>query len=91
MPNLTIPQEIAHYLSLPVHFDGHIELTEELRDGEIFLVCTSKSLANPEKGYIPQYAFIICKGGEKIGEVNLRIGNSERLYYGGHLGYGINE
>jgi len=91
MPNLTIPQEIAHYLSLPVHFDGHIELTEELRDSEIFLICTKKGLADPERGFVPSYHFAVCKGSEQIGQVDIRIGYNERLYYGGNHGYGINE
>jgi tagatose 1,6-diphosphate aldolase len=26
-----------------------------------------------------------------MGHINLRIGNSEKIFYGGHIGYGVNE
>jgi RimJ/RimL family protein N-acetyltransferase len=89
-------KEIAHYKTLPVVFDDFIELPE-LTDGVIHLVCTAKKPANAEKKYVPAYDFAVCKGSEKVGEINLRIGYSGfgpdecSLYYGGQIGYGINE
>ena len=85
-----INNEIAYYNSLPFEFNGHIEVPL-LSDGEIFLICTDKHDAIPEKSYVPMYNFAICKGGEKIGEINLRIGYTDGLYYGGQIGYAINE
>jgi len=89
-------KEIAYYKTLPVVFDGFIELPE-LSDGVIHLVCTAKKPAIPEKKYVPAYDFAVCKGSEKVGEINLRIGYSgfgpdeSSLYYGGQIGYGIDE
>ena len=63
----------------------------------IHLVCLAKNPAIPEKKYVPAYDFAICKGSEKIGEINLRIGyggfgpDESSLYYGGQIGYGIDE
>jgi len=91
-----LQKEIAYYNSLPVLFDDFIEVPA-LNDGEIHLVCVDKKPAIPEKKYVPCYVFAICKGGEKIGELNLRIGyrgfgpDSSSLYYGGQIGYNINE
>ncbi|MCL2500333.1 MAG: GNAT family N-acetyltransferase [Defluviitaleaceae bacterium] len=90
-----IQKEIAHYNSLPCEFDGFIDVPV-LSDGEIFLVCTEKQPANPEKKYVPGYEFIICKDGEKVGRINLRIGYggglyNSNLYYGGQIGYGVDE
>ena len=91
-----IKREIAYYKSLPVKFDDFIELPE-LLDGEIHLVCTTKRPAIPEKKYVPSYDFAICKGSEKVGEINLRIGyvgfgpDESSLYYGGQIGYGIDK
>ena len=65
-------KEIAYYKTLPVVFDGFIELPE-LADGAIHLVCTAKKPANPEKKYCAAYDFATCKGSKKIGEINLRI------------------
>jgi ribosomal-protein-alanine N-acetyltransferase len=91
-----VKKDIAYYKSLPVIFDGFIEIPE-LTDGVIHLVCTHKRHAIPEKKYVPAYDFAICKGSEKVGEVNLRIGyggfgpDESSLYYGGQIGYGIDE
>lgn len=91
-----IKNEIAYYKTLPIVFNDFISLPE-LRDGVVSLVCTSKIVAIPEKKYSPAYDFAICKGSEKVGEINLRIGyggfgpDESSLYYGGQIGYGIDE
>jgi Acetyltransferases, including N-acetylases of ribosomal proteins len=87
--------EIAYYNALPVVFDDFMDVPT-LSDGEIALVCIAKSPANPEMKYVPAYQFAVCKAGEQIGEVNLRVGyaggfNWHSLYYGGQVGYSINE
>ncbi|MCL2351645.1 MAG: GNAT family N-acetyltransferase [Firmicutes bacterium] len=83
-------KEIAYYNALPVLFDGFFELPE-LSDGEIHLVCTAKKPADSEKKLVPAYDFAVCKSSEKIGEINLRIGYTDGLYFGGQIGYGIDE
>lgn len=91
-----IQKEIEYYNAMPYVFDGFFELPE-LSDGVIHLVCTAKKPAIPEKKYVPAYVFAVCKGSEKIGEVNLRVGykgfgpDLSSLYYGGQIGYGIDE
>ena len=92
---LDLQKEIDDYLSLPFVFDGFIDVPE-LSNGLISLVCTSKSPAIPEKKWVPSYNFIIRKEGNKIGYIDLRIGydgglNRGSLYYGGQIGYGIDE
>lgn len=83
-------KEIAYYNTLPCVFDDFMELPA-LSDGVISLVCTAKQPAVPEKQYVPCYDFIICKDNKKIGEINLRIGYTDRLYYGGQIGYDVVE
>ena len=89
-------KEIEYYKSLPCMFEDFIELPA-LSDGVIHLVCTVKKPAIPEKKYCPAYDFAICKGAEIIGAINLRIGycgfgpDESSLYYGGQIGYGVNE
>ena len=82
--------EIKYYNSLPVIFNGFIDIPE-LSDGEIYLICTAKREGTPEKKWVPSYDFDICKNGEKIGNINLRIGYTAGLYYGGQIGYNIDE
>ena len=85
-----VQKEIAYYNALPVTFNGFIDIPK-LNDGEIFLICTEKNPGIPEKKRVPEYRFAVCKDGEKIGDIGLRIGYTDGLYYGGQIGYGINE
>lgn len=66
--------------------------TSFLKDEEISLVLERTAAANPERGWVPAYYFAICnKDGTKIGECDLRVGHNENTYYGGNIGYSINE
>ena len=63
-----------------------------LKDNEIELTLERKTEGNPEKGWVPAYHFAICKpDGTKMGVCDLRIGHNEMLYYGGNIGYRIEE
>jgi RimJ/RimL family protein N-acetyltransferase len=88
-------KENGYYNSLPCVFNGFIDMPL-LQDGEIRLVCTAKNPEVSEKKWVPSYDFAICLGSEKIGSINLRIGYGggfygSQLYYGGHIGYNIDE
>jgi len=86
-----IAQEIAYYNAMPCKFEGFMDVPN-LSDGAISLGGVKKSPAIPEKKWVPAYSFDIIKyNGEKVGEVNLRIGYTDGLYYGGQIGYGIDE
>ena len=66
--------------------------TSFLKDEEISLVLERTAAANPERGWVPAYYFATCnKDGVKIGECDLRVGHNENTYYGGNIGYSINE
>ncbi|MCL2814246.1 MAG: GNAT family N-acetyltransferase, partial [Oscillospiraceae bacterium] len=83
-------KEIAYYNALPVKFDGFAALPK-LCDGLIYLVCIEKGEADPERKLVPGYKFAVCRSGEKIGGISLRIGYTDSLYYGGQIGYDIDE
>ncbi|MCL1862299.1 MAG: GNAT family N-acetyltransferase [Defluviitaleaceae bacterium] len=90
-----IKREIAFYNSLPCVFNGFIDVPTLAGVG-LYLVCLEKQSGNPEKKYVPGYMFAICKEGEKIGNISLRIGYGggfygSNLYYGGQIGYDVDE
>jgi len=87
---MTICKEIFYYNTLPVVFNGFID-QPDCSDGVISLICREKHPANPEKNRVPAYSFDICKNGEKIGGISLRVGYTEGLYYGGNIGYGVDK
>ncbi|MCK8058661.1 MULTISPECIES: GNAT family N-acetyltransferase [unclassified Fusibacter] len=64
-----------------------------LTDGEIDLRIHKKTPAEPDKGFVPAYHYHITLHGSEnpIGSIDIRIGDNENLYYGGHIGYSIKE
>jgi Acetyltransferases, including N-acetylases of ribosomal proteins len=83
-------REINYYNTLPCRFEGFDDIPP-LSDGGLELVCTDKKPAEPERKYVPAYVFEMQKNGERVGEINLRIGYTDGLYYGGQIGYNIDE
>ena len=66
--------------------------TEFLKNDEICLKLTRTTDANPEKQWVPAYYFAIClPDGTEIGQCDLRIGHNGKLFYGGNIGYGVDE
>ena len=65
---------------------------EDLQDNDIRLIYTAKCEAVPEKGYFPAYKFnIALLDGTPIGKCDLRIGHNSNTYYGGNIGYAVDE
>jgi len=63
--------------------------TGELRDGELVLVCVQKRPAQPDIGYVPDYLFEMRVGEGQAGDISLRVGMTDSLYYGGQIGYNV--
>ena len=66
--------------------------TDFLVNEEIKLVVKRLAEGNPERNWVSAYLFHICDlNGNVMGACDLRIGYTEGLYYGGHIGYRVNE
>ena len=66
--------------------------TDFLENKEIKLVVNRLTEENPEKNWVPAYHFFICdKNGTKMGACDLRVGYNDNVYYGGHIGYEVDE
>lgn len=66
--------------------------TDFLKNDEIALVLEKTVEGDAEKDWVPAYHFAICDDkGIKLGVCDLRIGHNDRLYYGGNIGYRIEE
>lgn len=66
--------------------------TDFLRSDEIQLVLERTAEADPAKNWLPAYHFSICvPDGTKTGTCDLRIGHNESVYYGGNIGYRVEE
>ena len=57
------------------------------------LKCTEYYQGDREKNHVPAYNFEVTEknSGTVFGEVSLRLGFNDNLYYGGHIGYSVNE
>lgn len=60
-----------------------------LADGDLTLRLVEKAPADPGRDLVPCYNFELRCGGLTAGRISLRIGGTRRLYYGGHVGYGV--
>ena len=66
--------------------------TSFLYNDEIKLILQRTADKNDERGWVPAYYFDICDlDGNKMGRCDLRIGHNENTYYGGNIGYAIEE
>lgn len=66
--------------------------TDFLKNDEIQLVLEKTVDGDVKKEWVSAYHFAICSSeGEKLGVCDLRVGHNDRLYYGGNIGYRIEE
>ena len=64
-----------------------------IKGDEIDLHLIKTVPGNKDKKWVPAYHFNISLSGssEPIGKIDIRIGYNDNLYYGGHIGYAVNE
>lgn len=66
--------------------------TSFLKNEEIQLLLEKTVEADPAKDWLPAYHFSICDmAGNRMGTCDLRIGHNESVYYGGNIGYRVEE
>ena len=66
--------------------------TTFLKNEEIQLRLEKTVDGDEEKGWVPAYHFAICNlEGVKRGTCDLRIGHNDKLYFGGNIGYRVEE
>ena len=66
--------------------------TSFLVSDEIELRLKRTADGNIERDWLPAYHFAICdKQGKEMGICDLRIGHNSNAYYGGNIGYSIDE
>lgn len=66
--------------------------TDFLQNEEIKLVLEKTVDGNHALNWVPAYHFAICShAGTKMGVCDLRIGHNSNLYYGGNIGYRVEE
>ena len=64
---------------------------KDLAKHNVKLVCCAYVPGEPERKYVPGYRFNITEqsSGTILGGIGLRLGFTEGLYYGGHIGYNV--
>jgi len=72
----------------PAPFTGFCDIGEP-QDGELALVCAQKQPARPDIGHVPDYQYELRVEGVRAGEISLRVGMCDSLYYGGQIGYNV--
>ncbi|MCL2376890.1 MAG: GNAT family N-acetyltransferase [Defluviitaleaceae bacterium] len=85
-----VADEIARYNALSYVFEGFMDVTK-LTDGELRLTCTRRHHVDFYGVQVPMYEFDIYWNSERVGNIRLRIGYSEGMYYSGQVGFAISE
>ncbi len=62
-----------------------------LTGGRVSLRTERLAPADPVKQYVPAYHFQIMADGQPVGRITLRIGYPDSLFYGGQIGYAVDE
>ena len=66
--------------------------TSDLKNEEIALRLDHTFPGYPARNRVPAYRFdVLNAAGQKVGTCDLRIGHNEGLYYGGNIGYAVDE
>lgn len=66
--------------------------TAFLKTEEITLRLERTAEGDPVRNWVPAYHFAICApDGTRMGACDLRVGCNDNLYYGGHIGYRVEE
>lgn len=60
-----------------------------LTDGEITLLLSEKAPADEDMGYVPSYKYTMIINGFPAGKCDIRIGDNDNTWYGGHIGYEV--
>jgi len=62
-------------------------------DGEVRLEIAAITQADEKTGYVPMYQFDIVRIGDgaRVGKIDLRLGYVRNTYYGGNIGYRVEE
>lgn len=64
--------------------------TSFLKSDEIYLELEKTVDGDPSKKWLPAYHFFICSpSGVRMGNIDLRIGHNESVFYGGNIGYRV--
>jgi len=83
-------------------FSGNLEKFKDFKfidpgiliDDELNLVLEETCPYNPDKGYVPEYKFVMVNANTQaiMGRIRLRVGLTETLNtFGGHIGYEVDE
>lgn len=62
-----------------------------MRNGAVSLALERTEPADPVKKYVPAYRFHIMADGRIVGGIDLRLGYPDSLFYGGQIGYRVDE
>jgi tagatose 1,6-diphosphate aldolase len=64
----------------------------ELVDGDLRLVLAACAPADPVKGWVPWYRFVMTVDGGRVGEIHLRLGATDFMVrFAGQVAYGVDE
>ena len=70
-----------------------MKIVKRINGQKIDLVLDKTTKGDPAKNWVPAcfYNIVLHGTNQVVGVIDARIGSNENLYYGGHIGYTVNE
>lgn len=86
-----VETERREYTDHTVDFRGFLDMPI-LSDGMVEIHLKKTVQGDASRNWLPMYIYsIVNEEGKEVGEISLRIGYNEEVYYGGNIGFAVEE
>lgn len=89
--HIDVVAERTDYIKHKAEFHGFLDMPL-LTDGEICIRLKERVEGDETRQLLPMYIYsIMDQDGRDVGEISLRVGYNEEVYYSGNIGYAVEE
>lgn len=89
--HIDVVEERGDYVNHKAEFHGFLDMPL-ITDGEICIRLKKTVEGDEAHQLLPMYIYsILDQEGRDVGEISLRVGYNEEVYYGGNIGYAVEE
>lgn len=85
-----VVEELRRFCENCATFEGFLDMPV-LRDGELSIQIRKCVPENPKEQWLPMYIYSIRIDDAPVGEISLRVGYNEQVYFGGNIGFAVDE
>lgn len=89
--HIDVVAERSDYINHKAEFHGFLDMPL-LTDGKIYIRLKETVEGDEERRWLPMYIYsIVNEDSKEVGEISLRVGYNEEVYFGGNIGFAVEE